>query len=187
VGAAEGSGRTGAGGAGARGAFLLAVALVLGVVLLQKFDETEGGGTVDAGAPIETTTTRRGASVSVAPPTTARALRPPEQVKVLVANGTGTSGLAGNVTNLLKGSNYNVLSPVDATKLVDITLVEYQPDFEAEARAIVTFLALPGSALRPMEDSPPVNDARAADILVIAGPDLKLPGEGGAATPTTRR
>ena len=120
-------------------------------------------------------------------------LQPPylvfEAVKVLVANGTGTSGLAGSVTNLLKASNYNALSPVDATKLVDITLVQYKPDFEPEARAIAQLLLLPASALRPMEDNPPVPSLREADILVVAGPDIRLPGEGaaGATTSTTRR
>lgn len=184
-----GGGGTGSGGAGARGAVLLAVALVLGIVLLQKFDETDGAGTsvgVNAGPSATTSTTRR-ATVSVVPPTTSRAARAPDQVKVLVANGTGISGLAGRVTDLLKGANYNALSPVDATKLSEVTLVEYKPDFEPEARVVAQLLMLPGSALRPMEDSPPVLDTRGADVIVIAGPDLKLPGDTAATTSTTIR
>lgn len=187
MGSSERPGVGATGSAGARGAFLLILAFVLGVLILQKFDD--GGsapfsGSVSAGGtttPV-TPTTRR-PSVSVLPATTTRALRPNEQVKVLPANATDTQGLATKVGTLLTANNYNALAPTDATKKVDNTLVEYKPDLEPEARALAQLLVLPASSLRPMEDAPPVGDARGADIIVIIGPDLRVP----EATPTTKK
>jgi hypothetical protein len=176
------------GGAGARGAFLLAVALILGIVLLQKFDKTGGNGGLAVGtSPKATTTTTRPIRTSLLPTSTTRPPRAPAEVKVLVANGTGTTGFAGKVTSLLQGANYNVLSPTDSSRAVDATLVEYKPDFEPEARAVAQLLALPASAQRPMEDTPPVASTRDADVLVIAGADIKLPGDTATTTSTIRR
>lgn len=186
MGSSERPGATATGSTGARGAFLLVVALILGVVILQQFD--------DGGVPFSqqvstddtraTATTRR-PSVSVLPPTSAKPVRPNDQVKVLAANGTSTAGLAGKVSQLLTNNNYNALAPTDATRVIEATLVEYKPDFEAEARSLAQLLLLPGSSVRPMEDNPPVAETRDADIIVIIGPDLRLPGE--STTSTTRR
>lgn len=186
MGTPENAGARGVGGAGARGAFLLAVALVLGIVLLQKFDKTGSGGLNVNTNPTPTTVTTRAVRTSLLPTSTTKAPRAPAEVKVLVANGTGTTGFAGKVTTLLQGAAYNALSPTDSSRTVDATLVEYKPDFEPEARAIAQLLMVPASALRPMEDTPPVASTRDADVLVIAGPDIKLPGETASTTSTTR-
>jgi hypothetical protein len=170
------------GSAGARGIVLLVVALILGVLLLQKFDRRPPFSTKVSSAPT-TVTTRRAPSVSVLPPTSARALRSPEQVKVLAANATNQSGLAGRTRDFLINNGYNALAPVDATKTLDATRVEYKPDFEPEARTLAQLLQLPASSVVPLEASPPVPDSSAADILVIAGADLKLP----TATTTTTK
>jgi hypothetical protein len=121
--------------------------------------------------------------VSVVPTPTTRTLRPASDIKVLAANGTSTSGLGGRTTAVLQAQGYNALSPVDATKAVEATQVQYKPDYEAEARALAQFLQLPASSVRPMEDSPPVPETRDANIIVIVGSDLNLP----TATSTTRR
>ena len=179
----EQAGARAGGGTGARGALLLGAALVLGIVILQEFDSPQFTTRVDTASPT-TTTTRRQGSVSVVPTPTTKALRPADQVKVLAANGTVTSGLGARTTTLLQQQNYNALSPIDATRTVEATQVQYKPDFEAEARAVAQLLQLPASSVRVMEDSPPVADTRDADIVVIIGPDLTLPA---ATTSTTRR
>ncbi len=176
------------GAAGARGALLLAAALILGILILQQFD--------DGGVPFSqqvtsddtTATTRRQTSVSVIPPTTGRPLRGNGEVKVLAANGTGTPGLAGKTSDFMRNLGYDVLQPTDATRVIETTLVEYNPEFEPEARALAQLMLLPASSVRPMEDNPPVGDRRSADIIVIIGPDLRLPSEStGPTTSTTVR
>ena len=71
----------------ARGAVLIGIAVFLGIVLLQK---------VDSGKSVDSSV--RAADSTTVPPTTAPAVttttRSPTQVKVLVANGTTTSGVA---------------------------------------------------------------------------------------------
>jgi hypothetical protein len=184
VGPADGPGARPSTGSGARGAVLLALALVLGIVLLQEFDT----GSVPFSQPVETdagpTTTDLDPSVSVLPPTTSRALRPADQVKVLPANGTNTSGLGGRTGTLLQNNGYNALAPIDASRTLDSSLVLHMPDFEPEARAIAQLLGLPASSVRLLDDSAPVPETRSADVVVIAGTDLNLPGD---STSTTRR
>lgn len=170
---------------GARGAILLLAAVVLGIVLLQEFDTAPFVQTVET-EPDTTVTSRRSPTVSVLPPASTRPVRPPDQVKVLPANGTNTAGLGGRTGEFLRTANYNALAPIDATRSIEATLVEYRPEFEGEARVLAQLLQLPASSVRPLEENPPVPDTRGADIIVVIGTDLRLPGEGGA-TATTRR
>ncbi len=162
-------------GVGAKGVVIVAAALVVGIVLLNKFD--------DAGAPFTprvdvesgTTTTRRLPTGTALPTTTLRQPRPPSDVRVLPANGTNTTGLGARTNDFLRRANYNALAPIDASRLLDATIVAYKPEFEAEARVLTQLLQLPLSAVRPLDDSTPVPDTRDADIVVIAGNDLRLP------------
>lgn len=175
---------------GGRGVVLLGVALVLGIVILNQFDtgsiDVETGSEVPSGSDDDTTTTRR-SGVSVVPLPTTRAVRPPAEVKVLAANGTATQGLAGRTRDYLQTVGYNALAPTDATRVVEATQVQHTPEFEAEARALAQLLQLPGSSVRPLEENPPVPDSRGADIALIIGPDLRLPGDTATTTSTTRR
>ncbi|MDQ3898467.1 MAG: LytR C-terminal domain-containing protein, partial [Actinomycetota bacterium] len=187
--------------AGARGALLLAVAVVLGIVLLQQFDSgIDTGGQVSTNTTVSaddlTTTTRRIGLTTVPPVTTtvARA-RAKSDVKVLVANGSGVRGLAGNTTNALKGLGYATLSPVDATTNVDKTTVQYADGYEAEARELAASVSLPATVLARLS-SPPVAAADLGDakVIVILGADAPTLGStsstaAGAAssTSTTRR
>jgi hypothetical protein len=166
---------------------LLGVALVLGIVILNQFD----GGPVNVDTrfvsePRDQTTTTRRADGTVPIPTT-RAVRPPEEVKVLAANGTATLGFAGRTTDYLRTVGYNALAPTDATRVVEATQVQHTAEFEAEARALAQLLQLPASSIRPMEENPPVPDTRGTDIALIIGPDLRLPGDTATTTSTTRR
>jgi hypothetical protein len=160
-------------------------AVLLGLFLLNEYDTTPFSADVETTDTTETT--RRSPTVTVLPPASTRAVRPPEEVKVLPANGTNTSGLGGRTGEFLRTAGYNALAPIDATRTFDATQVQHKPEFEAEARAPAQLLQLPASSVRPMEESPPVPDTRSADIIVLAGADLRLPGEGAATTSTTRR
>lgn len=180
------------GNPGTRGLILLAVAVLLGIYLLQKFD-TGSGVPVSSGSggssgptvtvPRTTSTTRR-PTVSVLPTATTRAVRPPDQVKVLPANATATTGLGGRTGDYLHTLGYNNLAATDATKNVDATMVEHKPEFDAEARALAVSLQLPASSVRVLDDNVPVSDTRNADIVLVIGSDLRLPGD---TTSTTKK
>ncbi|MDP8937427.1 MAG: LytR C-terminal domain-containing protein [Actinomycetota bacterium] len=190
----RGSGRSRdqSGTAGARGALLLAVAVVLGVVLLNSFDRAP---TTDVDAILDgrdtTTTVAEDPSVTApAATSTTRASRAPADVTVLVANGTDIRGLAGATATALKGIGYNTLSPTDTSRPVEATKVLFSDGFEAEARAVATSLQLPPTAVEASTPAspPPIADTLGANVIVLLGGDVsRTTTTAAGATTTTRR
>ena len=188
----------GASNAGARGALLLAVAVILGIVLLQQFDTPSiPSGQVSATSipedePDETTTTRRvGLTTVPQVATTAARTRPKAEVKVLVANGAGLRGLGAQTTTALRNAGYtNTATPTDATTTVDKTAIQYAEGYEAEARELAGVLSLPATVVARLA-SPPVAaaDIDGAQLIVILGVDVtgSTTTAPGATTSTTRR
>ena len=190
----------GASNAGARGALLLAVAVILGIVLLQQFDTPSiPSGQVSATSipedePDETTTTRRvGLTTVPQVATTAARARPKAEVKVLVANGAGLRGLGAQTTTALRNAGYtSAAAPTDATTTVDKTAIQYAEGYEAEARELAGVLSLPATVVSRLS-SPPVAaaDIDDAKLIVILGVDVANAGSTttapGATTSTTRR
>jgi hypothetical protein len=164
-------------GSVARGAVLVAVAVVIGVLLLRDDDaattqvavgsDTAGeidDGVVDDGGedadPDSTTTT----------PTT-EAARPPAEVKVLVANGSGVNGAAGGATDALEALGYVTATPANAERL-PATIVYYTTGFQAEAEALAAAIGAGEDSVTPMPAVAPVDDLQLANVLVHLGPDL---------------
>ena len=182
-----------AGNAGARGALLLAVAVILGIVLLQQFDsgiDTGGQVSTDSSVPSDETTTTRRVGLTTAPavvPTTA-AVRPKGEIKVLVANGSGLRGLAANTTAALKNVGYATLSPVDATGTVEKTTIQFADGWEAEARDVAAALTQPATVVT-RATSPPVAAADIGDakVIVVLGTDVTSTTTTTGATTTTIR
>jgi hypothetical protein len=155
--------------AAGRGALLLAVAVFLGVVLLnaaedgpaQRVTTEDEPALEDPGAGTENPDTT----------TTTAPLRAPKDVKVLSANGTPVQGAAGRVRDALRNLGYNVLAPLDA-KPAQTSAVYFTPTFDREAEAVAQALALPASAVQPLPNPPPVTQLREANVLVVVGPEL---------------
>jgi len=179
--------------AGARGALLLGVAVILGIVLLQKFDThsvgTSGSVSSTTVPTRETTTTRRVGLTTVPVTATTVKVRPKGEVRVLVANGAGVRGLGGATTTALKNLGYNTLTATDTTGPVDKTAVQFADGYEAEAREVAASLSLPGTVVTKLS-SPPVaaSDLDDAKVLVILGADVaSTTTTTPATTSTTRR
>lgn len=175
----------GAAAVGGRGVLLLVLAVGLGVLVLQAFDS---GSVPFAQVPPDTSPTLVDTTVGGVPATTTSTQppRPPAEVPILAANGTSTAGLAGRTAEFLKGSGFtNILTPVDATRLLESSAVEFAPGFEREARQVAQLLGLPATAVRAMSATPPVPDASGARVIVLIAPDLDRP-LAGATTTTTR-
>ncbi len=203
------TGRVGGGGLGPsnaaaapRALLLIAVAVILGLILLWKGLDTTPGitvspeatddgsaesvGMVDEGQadllvadepvattiPAQTTTT----TTTAAPAPT----RPPNQVRVLVANGSGVARGASTVTGVLSPAGYTTLPPANATP-TDTSGIYYRSGYSGDARAVMEIVApgnpdlifpLPAGGL----DVPDATLDRVANanVVVILGADLRI-------------
>lgn len=113
------------------------------------------------------TTTRQlvsnSTSTTEVPTTTAVTLRAPEEVRVLVLNAVGVTGLAADVTEDLQGFGYQVLTPSNYQPALEQSRVWYWPAFEAEAFELAG-VAFP-DALVELNNELTTD----ADIVVILG------------------
>ena len=181
-----------------RGAVIIGLALLVGFVLLKDLDD---GGDVsqvitnrpDASVPEDTTPLPTIATTTTTP------IKAPKDVKVLVVNGTTVAGAAARVAQPLKVAGYNVLRAVDAspaTKAATKTSAVYYvtKEFEREAKALQSALALPPTPIVVVPTPPPAAEATQANVVIVVGPDLAKAGPGattttvrGGVTTTTRR
>jgi hypothetical protein len=163
-----GGSRGGSGFSAARGAALIAVAVVLGVVLLNAIDDGNSGPVGDGGSgksSSTTTTTTLAKNGSSTTSTTKVAAVPPAEVSVLVLNGSGRAGVAGTVTNTLKAKGYKTLPPNNASAVRAGTVVYAK----AGKTAVCTTLAgqISGAKVQPMPTPPP--STTDADCIVVVG------------------
>ena len=163
----------------------MAVAVLLGVFVLNQTDPGSSASQSTEEVDELTSTTELSDEPTTLVPTTApRAARPAAEVKVLPANGSGVAGLGGRIADRLKGRGYtNTLAATNTTRDISASSVEYNGDFEPEARAVAEALGLSPTVVKAL-DSPPVSDTRGADVVVLIGPDLSAAG---GTTATTGR
>lgn len=166
----SGRNRGGFGGPGfsaARGAALVAVAVIIGIVLLQTIDDGNDGPVGDGGATSSSTTTPPDSTSSTDPGTGSSTTVPPlspDQVTVRVLNGSGVGGAAGNLTNTLKAKGYKTLVAGD-TEAQTGTVVDAKPDKTAACTELADLIT--GAKVQPMPD--PVPGGTDADCIVIIG------------------
>jgi hypothetical protein len=153
-------------GAFARGTGLIAVALVIGIVLLQwsdaSTDVAAGGQVPVVGTPVappETTTT-----------TTAPAgPRAPSALAVLVLNATGKNQQAKPMADRLAVVGYRTLTPGNAARRPD-SVVLCKPGLDKEATALVAATGLPATtAVLDEAAAAGMEGAAEADCVVVIG------------------
>ena len=174
----------GAGGSGFHGsapirvgrALLLIVGgLIVGVLLLHR---GAGVSTSLAATGSTPTTVRHSPNQSViANTTTTVSLRSPQDVKVLVANGTSVHGAASTFSDRLHASGYNTLASTNTVTPAASSTVFYAPSYGPEAAVIASLLGLQPGVVQPLPQQAPVAQLHDAQILVVIGPDLA--GQGG--------
>lgn len=155
-------------GAFARGTGLIAVALAIGIVLLQwsdaSTDASAGGAPPPAGTPAvvpdPTTTT-----VTTAPPGPKAA----SDVAVLVLNASGKSGQAGAMSQRLTVVGYRTLTPGNATPRPD-SVALCRPGLDEEGAALVAATGLPAT-LGVLDEAAAagMEGAAEADCVLIIG------------------
>jgi hypothetical protein len=166
-----------------RAVLLIVAALIVGVVLLHR---QTGTPTTLAATGATTTTVKRsvprGATGAVT--STTAALRNPQDIKVLVANGTDTRGAASSFSDRLHKAGYDTLASTNASTPAASSTVFYAPGLDREATVVANLLGLQPSAVQPLPQQAPVAQLHDADLLVVVGPDL-AGQSGGSASPST--
>jgi len=164
------------------GIIVAAIAVLLGFLILRDINRDRDGGV--ATGPVETqpasTDEVPSDSTDVVVSTTTL---PRTGYKVLVANASGVSGSAGQMSTALQAQGFIVQQPAtNAAETVGkqtVTVVYYVPGFESGAAAVSQVLG--GVATQPVATPAPVEtgDLGEATVLVMLGTDLSgklLPG-----------
>jgi len=170
-----------------RGLILVAVAIVLGAILL-----TKGGGigfeTDDTDVQLEQT--ENGAPPAEATTTTAEATPatsvPPASLKVVALNAAGVNGFAGQAQQFLSVAGYTTTTAATAATPAEITAVYFAPGFEADAAAIAGLFGLEPTVVQPLPEGTQLareaaNFPAETNVAVVLGPDVQNT-IGGAAT-----
>jgi hypothetical protein len=155
-------------GRSARGAIILAIALLIGVWVISRTTKTaQAPNSVGVAAGVETTIPASTTSTSLAP------ARDPKSVKVLMVNGTVTAGIAKLASKCIKDV-YDVLPPKNANKKPLATSVMYAgPNAGREAAAIASVLGYSGQIVQfPVESGVRDFPTPAPDVMLIVGDDL---------------
>jgi hypothetical protein len=142
----------------ARGAVLIGLAVVIGIVLLQVVDKGGGSGGVSPPA----TEPSHGSTTS----TTGEGGRSPDQVRVLVLNASGLANAAGTKANELRGDGYAIAGTGNAAQQTGST-VACVPGFEKEADTLAKSAGT-GFTIATYPDPPPAG-AENADCIVTLG------------------
>lgn len=167
-----------------------AIAVLLGFLILRDINRDRDGG-VSVG-PVET----RPISTNDVPTDSTDAPAPTTTLartgyKVLVANASGVSGSAGQMSTALQAQGFIVQQPAtNAAETVgkqSVTVVYYVPGYESGAAAVSQVLG--GVSTQPVATPAPVEsgDLGEATVLVLLGSDLAgklLPGALPTADPT---
>ena len=168
-----------------------AIAVLLGFLILRDINRDKGDSGAVRPVPTQPVTTDGGGSDSTLAPMETTTL-PRTGYKVLVANGSGISGSAGQMSTALQAQGFVVVQPAtNAAETVgkqSVTVVYYVPGYETGAAAVAQVLG--GVATQPVASPPPVEsgDLGEATVLVLLGTDLAgklLPGALPSASPTS--
>ena len=171
---ARGGGREGSGvNSAVRGAGLVGLAVILGIVLLQVIDKgPAGNGATPAATNNSATPTSTPASsappASSEPGATAKNgnARARNEVRVVVFNAGAASGAAGNMTNKLRTLGYQLAPPAN-TNARRGTAVQCKQGFEKEAAQLQGDVGA-GTGVEPFAN-PPLPETETVNCVVLLG------------------
>ena len=142
---------------------IIVVLFVSATFLMLRYNGPAGAGPSTTST---TTTTLQGTSTTVVSKST---------VRVQVANGTTTSGLARAYTQQLVTLGWDTLPQVNAARVASTTIY-YNPKFLWAAEQIANAIKVSRSAIHPLGGLRPVAGASGDDVVVILGPDVAIKG-----------
>ncbi len=150
---------------------LAVVLLLLGLGLLRLVGWFSG--TVDEGLWAAEGGDELAADTIASPQTSS--LRPPNEVTVLVGNGSeGRQGLAGRATGRLESIGYGTLKAVNKEgQPIDDSFVYYIDGYKVEAIEIAGHLNIAEAQVRPLLGDPGL-PTEGADVLVVLGQNAEF-------------
>ena len=155
-----------------RGAGLVGLAVVLGIVLLQVVDKgpAGNGATPAATSKATTPTPSSAAAPASSPPTTTTAkggnVKARSDVRVVVFNAGSASGAAGNMTNKLRTLGYQLTPPAN-TNARRGPAVQCKQGFEKEAAQLQGDVGA-GTTVEPFSN-PPLPGTENVNCAVLLG------------------
>jgi 16S rRNA G966 N2-methylase RsmD len=95
------------------------------------------------------------------------------RVRVQVANGTNTTGLAASFTQKLMLQGWDTLSPGNSAH-VAATIIYYNPPFRKEALEIAATVRVSSSVVHPLGGANPIAGSNSDDVIVVLGPNSAI-------------
>lgn len=173
----------------ARGAALVVVAVVVGLLLLRNGLDTSEVVTSSKDNTTEDSGKDAGKDTSTETTDTTVAAKSPAEVTVIVLNGTSVGGAAGKYSTAIGSAGYQMLEPGDAATKIPATQVFFTPGYEREAVAVALAAGAPGTVTPVALPTPPPGEVGAANVVVVIGADLAnltpTTAAGGSNTTTT--
>jgi LytR cell envelope-related transcriptional attenuator len=166
----------GASFAAAKGALLIGLAVVIGIVLLQQVDNDTkspvGAATTTTKPKAKPTTTTTATSPEATTTTVAsNPAKSPAQLRIIVLNGGAASGLAAQMATHLKQQGYTS-QPQDANNWTDHNQqgnsVLCKPAFQREAAALSVAVGQ-GATVAAYPSTPPAVIQSEVDCIVVVG------------------
>lgn len=163
----------------ARGAALVVVAVLVGLLLLRNGIDTSEvvTSTRDDGSEEETDTGGETGGETTDDTTPAETedttpLKTPAEVTVIVFNASSTNGAGAKYTQALEANGYVALEPATATTKVPTTQVLFTEGFEREAAAVAAAIGAPTITPGPLDPTQTPGDVGAANVVLLLGADL---------------
>jgi hypothetical protein len=151
----------------ARGAALIGLAVVIGIVLLQVVDNPTGGS--DGNGSDTTVSTDGSDGNSNGQDGTTDGTVDPSEVTVLVLNASNVDGAATAQSDALAALGYQTLMPGDAPALQDGITVACTTGFEQAAQPLADAIGQGATVDAFPTELPPAPDAPNADCIVFLG------------------
>ncbi|MCU1426781.1 MAG: LytR cell envelope-related transcriptional attenuator [Actinomycetia bacterium] len=165
----------GASVAAAKGAGLVLLAIIIGIVLLQVVDDGRTPAGTAQTHKTTTTTHKPATTTKTTKPTTsttkapARAVKSPDQVRVIVLNAGAPTGSANTVSQALRAKGYTNQQPPNnwANANQKGTSVLCRPGSEQEGAALAIAVGN-GATVKPFPNPPPPSSGN-VDCVVAVG------------------
>jgi hypothetical protein len=169
----------------ARGAALIGLLVIIGIIGLQVLDDSSPSSEVTI-TTLPGETTLPGSATTLAPATSAATAttkaptttkpatattikqKKPADIKVMVYNASGVDGMAANMADKLKSVGYNVIGKDNITPERTGTTVSCRAGLDAEATELANKGVGSGATVAPFPANPPKGSDE-ADCIVILG------------------
>jgi hypothetical protein len=141
-----------------RGAAIVGLAVIVGIVGLQILDDNQGGGSpsTSAGEESSTSTTQGGTKPHT-----------PAEVTVMTYNASDVQNAARSVSDKLKGLGWATLAPANYGRTRKGTAVQCRPGYEGDAKILAIFGIGNGAVVEPFPSDPPSGSEHANCIVIV--------------------